>query len=253
MTQVVGEARVFGNYEIAEDRVEDIQITDDDGRVSHARPTGATTAHRYLLALRFAVFNLAALALLGAAYMQGWIGIVVKADGTGMSVAIFLVFLGGLAVCARKIWRISTELNCVRNFDPCHRSWATNYLAEVARRESGSRAITGTALRTRIASRITVVGHVANSLVLLGLIGTVLGFVIALSGVDPAAAGDVRAIAPMVTELIRGMSVALYTTLVGAVLNLWLMVNYHILAGGAVKLATALIALGEANARPRSV
>ena len=170
-----------------------------------------------------------------------------------MSVGIFLVFLGGLAVCARKIWRISTELNCVRNFDPCHRSWATNYLTEVAQRESGSRAITGTALRTRIASRITVVGHVANSLVLLGLIGTVLGFVIALSGVDPAAAGDVRAIAPMVTELIRGMSVALYTTLVGAVLNLWLMVNYHILAGGAVKLATALIALGEANARPRSV
>ena len=253
MTQVGREARVFGNCEIPEDRVEDVQITGDDWGVSHARPTGATTAHRYLLALRFAVFNLAALALLGAAYMQGWIGIVVKADGTGMSVAIFLVFLGGLAVCARKIWRISTELNCVRNFDPCHRSWATNYLAEVDRRESGSRAITGTALRTRIASRIAVVGHVANSLVLLGLIGTVLGFVIALSGVDPAVAGDVRAIAPMVTELIRGMSVALYTTLVGAVLNLWLTVNYHILAGGAVKLATALITLGEANARPRSV
>lgn len=92
----------------------------------------------------------------------------------------------------------------------------------------------------------------ANSLVLLGLIGTVLGFVIALSGVDPQAAGDVRAITPMVSDLISGMSVALYTTLVGAVLNLWLMVNYRILAGGATKLATSLIALGEANARPRT-
>jgi hypothetical protein len=79
----------------------------------------------------------------------------------------------------------------------------------------------------------------------------VLGFVIALSGVNPEAAGDVRAIAPMVTALISGMSVALYTTLVGAVLHLWLMVNYRFLAGGAVKLATSLVALGEANAESR--
>ena len=69
MTQVVEKVRVFGNCEIPEDRDEDLQITGDDGGVSHARSTRATMAHRYLLALRFAVFNLAALALLGAAYM----------------------------------------------------------------------------------------------------------------------------------------------------------------------------------------
>ena len=211
------------------------------------------TARHHFLALRFALFNIAALALLGAAYLQGWVTRVVEADGTGLSVAIFAVFLGGLVVCARKVWAISCELNCVRNFDPCHRSWAAAYLAEVAGRESGSRAITGSALRVRIASRIMVVRHFANSLVLLGLIGTVLGFVIALSGVDPSLAGDVRAIAPMVSDLIDGMSVALYTTLVGAVLNLWLTVNYHMLAGGAAKAVTDLIALGEANARHRLV
>ena len=190
--------------------------------------------------------------MLSAAYLQGWIATIVKADGTGLSVAIFGVFLLGLTICARMIWRISTELDCVRNFDPCGRSWAATYLAEVGGRESGSRAITGTALRVRISNRIAVVRHFANSLVLLGLVGTVLGFIIALSGVDPSVAGDVRAITPMVSDLIRGMSVALYTTLVGAVLNLWLTVDFHILASGAAKLATNLIALGEANARYRS-
>ena len=214
--------------------------------------TESLTARRHLLVLQFAVFNLAAFALLGSAYLQGWIATIVEADGTGLSVAISMVFLAGLAICAGKVWRISRELDCVRNFDPCRRSWAANYLAEVAGRGSGSRAITGSALRVKIANRIAAVRHVAASLVLLGLIGTVLGFVIALSGVDPAAAGDVRAIAPMVTELIRGMSVALYTTLVGAVLNLWLTVNYHILSAGAVKLLTGLVSLGEANARPSS-
>ena len=45
-------------------------------------------------------------------------------------------------------------------------------------------------------------------------------------------------------------STALYTTLVGAVLNVWLMVNYHLLAGGTVKLITALVELGEEHAGP---
>ncbi len=209
--------------------------------------------HRYLLVLQFATLNLAAFALLGAAYMQGWIDLIIEADVTKISVAIFLIFLGGLAICAYNIWQISKEMECVRNFSPCHRSWAATYLAEVAERRSGSRAITGSALRVHIAERVGVVRHVANSLVLLGLIGTVLGFIIALSGVDPNVAGDVRAVAPMVTNLVAGMSVALYTTLVGAVLNLWLTVNYHLLRGGAVRLVTALIALGERNARPRLV
>ena len=205
-------------------------------------------AHRYLLVFRFTLFNLAAFALLGAAYVQGWPEIVLAADSTGLSVAIAAVFLGGLAICARKIWRISTELNCIRNFDPRRRSWAATYLAEIAGREAGSRAITASALRVRLANRISVVRHIANSLVLLGLIGTVIGFVIALSGIDPSAVGDVHNLTPMVTNLLQGMSVALYTTLVGAVLNLWLTVNYHILAGGTVKLLGGLIAFGEANA-----
>ncbi len=205
----------------------------------------------HLLVLRFAVFNLAAFALLGAVYIQGWVNVVIEADVTGLSVAIFGVFLGGLGVCAGKIWKISRELDCVRNTESCSASWAATYLKEVGGRGSGSRGITADALRIKLANRIAVVRQVAASLVLLGLIGTVLGFVIALSGVNPERAGDVRAIAPMVTALISGMSVALYTTLVGAVLHLWLMVNYRFLAGGAVKLATSLVSLGEANAEPR--
>jgi biopolymer transport protein ExbB/TolQ len=85
--------------------------------------------------------------------------------------------------------------------------------------------------------------------VFLGLLGTVIGFIMALSGVDAQAAGDVDAIGPMVTMLIDGMSVALYTTLVGAVLNIWLMINYRLLESGTVTLLTAVVDLGERHAR----
>ena len=83
---------------------------------------------------------------------------------------------------------------------------------------------------------------------LLGLIGTVLGFIIALSGVDPEKTSDVNAIAPMVSTLIQGMSTALYTTLIGSILNVWLMANYQLLTGGTVHLISSLQDQVERNA-----
>lgn len=70
---------------------------------------------------------------------------------------------------------------------------------------------------------------IAHSLVVLGLIGTVIGFIQALSGVDVKATGDATSISPMVASLIAGMGTALYTTLVGAVCNLWLRLNLRLL------------------------
>ncbi len=207
----------------------------------------------YLPVLRFVLFNMAGFALLTAAYVQGWIDTVIAADGTRLVFVIFGVFLLGLALAGRLVWRISDELNHVSEYKTNEASWAASYFAEVKGRGSGSRAITASALRMKMANRISVVRHFANSLVLFGLIGTVLGFIIALSGVDPERAADVSSIAPLVGDLIAGMSVALFTTLVGAVLNIWLMVNYRILSDSAVNLTAAIVGTGEANERPRSI
>jgi biopolymer transport protein ExbB/TolQ len=100
-------------------------------------------------------------------------------------------------------------------------------------------------LRMRIANYISVVHHTAHSLVFLGLVGTVIGFIVALSGVDPEASVSVDNIGPMVATLIEGMSIALYTTLLGAVLHLWLLVNYRMLATGAMHLFNAIVDFGE--------
>ena len=221
---------------------------------AHASPSAPWAAanaidRQYQLLLRFAAFNIAAFALLAAAYVQGWIDIILRADSTMLSAGIFFVFLGGLAVCAKHVWAVSVETNHLESLRPPPDSVTERYLVEIAGRDAGSRAILAAGLRTQLASRISLVRYVANSLVLLGLIGTVLGFVIALSAVDPEVAGDVRRITPMVATLIQGMSVALYTTLVGAVLHLWLSVNYHILSVGAARFAAHLIARGERGER----
>jgi MotA/TolQ/ExbB proton channel family len=201
--------------------------------------------YSYLLALRFCIINVIAVALLGAAWLQGWLTVLLEADTTHLVAAIAGVFVLGLVLCARIALQLSGELNQVKARQPRPGSRAAEYLASITGRDGQSRAILGSTLKLKLASRITPVRHVANSLVILGLIGTVIGFIIALSGVDPETAGDVSSIGPMVSTLIDGMSVALHTTLVGAVLNVWLMLNYRLVEGGTVRLLTAIVERGE--------
>ena len=211
---------------------------------------GDPSAHRYLLIMRFAVVNLIGIALLTAAWLQGWLGFVLEGDVTKLALVIVLVFLAGLALCAMKVRQVSAELDRIRAPEAYPNARVSRYLAMIAGRDGQSRTLTASALKLKLASRIAVVRHIAGSLVFLGLIGTVIGFMIALSGVNPEDASDISAIGPMVSTLIGGMSVALSTTLVGAVLNIWLMVNYRLLESGTLRLLTTIVELGERHAEP---
>jgi hypothetical protein len=206
-------------------------------------------SYRYLLVLRFLVLNLVAAALLGAAWLKGWVAAAFVSYSTQLVAVITLVFAFGLASCGRKIFLTSSEINQLT--DPRGRSSArvARYLANLDSRDGQSRALAASALQLRLGARIASIRHIANSLVFRGLFGTVIGCCIALSGNDPDAAADVESIGPMVSTLIRGMSVALYTTLVGAILNVWLMVNYRLLESGTVTLVTTIVELGERHAR----
>ncbi|MDH3741764.1 MAG: MotA/TolQ/ExbB proton channel family protein [Hyphomicrobiales bacterium] len=217
--------------------------------IAEASRTTKDDPYSFVLILRFALVNLLGFGLLAIAAMQGFVGQVMAADRTYLSAVIFIVFLGGLTICAWKMLRISRELNRVRNFDPLAPSKAAEYLAKIRGSRSAGRGVLADALRLKLSQNVAVIRQTAGSLVLLGLIGTVIGFIIALSGVDPETASDVSAVAPMISTLISGMSTALYTTLVGSILNIWLMVNYQLLASGTVKLITAIQEFGEQHAR----
>ena len=204
--------------------------------------------YRYLLVVRFALINLVAAALLVATYMQGWLDGVFAERLREMSGAIFLVFLYGLAVCGVRVWRHSVELNQLKAGVPDPESRAGLYLSQATGASPESRSLQAGVLRLKLTNRIVVVRHIANALVFLGLIGTVIGFIIALSGIDPESASSAENVAAMVTTLIGGMSVALYTTLIGAVLYIWLIVGYRILVTGTVDLIATTIELGETRA-----
>ncbi len=219
-------------------------ISDDAVPVAEVRGAVAWL-HRYLLVLRFALFNIVAFGLVAAVHLQGWLAGAAVGYTGWLSAGIFGVFLFGLALCGVRVWRVSQELNDLRAGVPNPGSRSAKYLESVAERSTQSRTLRATVLRMRIANYISVVRHTAHSLVFLGLVGTVIGFIVALSGVDPEASVSVDNVGPMVATLIEGMSIALYTTLLGAVLHLWLLVNYRMLATGAMHLFNAIVDFEE--------
>ncbi len=204
--------------------------------------------YRYLLVVRFVLVNVVAIALLAGTYLQGWLDAVINSYLRELSAGIFVVFLYGLFRCGAKVWLHSVELNDLKEGTPEPASRAGRYLSQAGKANSESRSIQVTALRLKLTDGIVGVRNIANLLVLLGLIGTVIGFIIALSGVNPETATQVENVAAMVSTLINGMSVALNTTLVGAVLYVWLIVNYGILVSGTVDLIAEIIEQGENRA-----
>ena len=202
-------------------------------------------AHRYLLVLRFSLINIVAFALIGAAWLQGWLDGLLEPLTAILSGIIFAVFVYGLAICAFKIWQTSVAINNMKAGGKTAKAQADRYMAAPRTRDAESRSIQINMLRLKTSHRIQIVRHIANLLVFLGLIGTVIGFIIALSGVEPEAVSNPENVAIMVATLIRGMSVALYTTLLGAVLNVWLNINHRILSTGTVNLVSYIVQYGE--------
>lgn len=191
---------------------------------------------KHALTLNFALVNLVATGLIVAAWIQGWL------EGFGeptiwiMSLGILTVFALGLVLCGVQIWRLeltNLALNTAqRGETPTD---ATPTAADFLATPEHARERKARIAQMQLGNRIGNVRHISNSLVFLGLIGTVVGFIIGLSGIDANAASDVNKVSAMITQLINGMSVALYTTLLGAVLNIWLNVNIRLLTIGAVQ------------------
>ena len=68
-----------------------------------------------LLLARFAVFNLAAVALLAGTWVLGWPQRVVEADASGLTLVIAVVFAAGWLLCLWRLAKISFELTCANH------------------------------------------------------------------------------------------------------------------------------------------
>ena len=201
--------------------------------------------YKYLLILRYSLINLVGLVFLFVLITQGFVARAIKADITNMVIVILTLFAVGFIFAAYRTFWLSRELNYSFLKNLPNKSLAKNFLQSSKKLDASSRNNLAASLRIKLSSKISYIKFIANTLVILGLIGTVIGFIIALSGVDGSVSSNPEEVSKMVSTLIQGMSVALYTTLVGSICSVWLNICYQIMSTGANNLLSKIIELGE--------
>lgn len=202
---------------------------------------------KFLLMLRFSLINIIGFIFLFVAFSQGYITKAIDADITNVILLIFVLFILGFLISSVRAFWISKQLNYAEAKSQNKNSIAYQYQSNIKGLDASSRNNLASSVRIKLAGKINFIKFIANTLVILGLIGTVIGFIIALSGVEAGVSSNPEEISKMITTLIQGMSVALYTTLAGSICSVWLNICYHILSSGANKLLSKIIEVGEIN------
>ncbi|GAB3677047.1 MotA/TolQ/ExbB proton channel family protein [Salinisphaera aquimarina] len=86
---------------------------------------------------------------------------------------------------------------------------------------------------------------ICGLLIKLGLLGTVIGFIVMLATVDSTQSFDVAAIQQLLVGMSQGMRVALYTTLVGLATSMVLSLHYLLLDRAADRLQSRIVIFAQ--------
>jgi hypothetical protein len=160
-----------------------------------------------LLIYRFVLVNALFFALTAALWWNGYVEPVFQTDLSRVTFAIAALFAIGWLGTAREIVIASRQLNVAKSGPQPARE----------------------AERDKDLAKVEWLASVSEWLVALGLVGTVIGFIIALSSVDQSALLQSSGAQSAVATLMAGMRTALNTTVLGASLALWHEVNQRML------------------------
>jgi hypothetical protein len=135
----------------------------------------------------------------------------VTGDPSGISVGIVALAVVMTAWCGARAWRIQAE---ALPFS----AWRRAHAADLA----AAPDLAGTLLSERSHGPHETAWWFAGATIKLGLLGTVVGFIVMATQIGRMPSFDIDQIQNLLKQMTAGMAIALYTTLVGLVANLWL-------------------------------
>ena len=142
----------------------------------------------------------------------------VNDDITYLSSVILILFCGVSIYLGFAAWQLSKQTHYISQLDHHPKSWASEHL-KLLRWQREQSANESESLLARLIEKIhrghTTGWFLSDILIRLGLIGTVIGFVLMLSTVYQLKDNDVQALKQLLSTMGSGMQVALYTTLSG--------------------------------------
>lgn len=184
----------------------------------------------WLLACALLIFSAWAL------WQHGMLQKLFSNDHSYLSVVITILFLLGQAHIGVLAWRMGTQTAMLCGTTSTTFGPVGSYLRQLRKlpnERDGRRAsidLLLSALERRLSAPIRNGWLAADTLLKLGLLGTVVGFVLMLGSVAQLEEYDLGAMQSILTTMSGGMRVALFTTLAGLSCGLLLGVQYHLLA-----------------------
>jgi len=226
----------------------------------------------WLLVTGFSLFGLA------VCWNEGLLALLHYSDRSHICLVIGLLYVVGCAHCGRRARLVSREIDHVRRLDSAlgdgpavvtvtatglqvggHAIARTSILGEhlvVLSRRSGTPAVASsdaepsTALATLVArakASNDLGWFLIDVLLKLGLLGTIVGFILMLGSVADTTSLDVNTMQKVLKQMSNGMGTALYTTLAGLVGSMVLGLQYLIVDKGADTLIERILRLVDAK------
>ena len=240
------------------------------------------TTH-YLLLIWLLTSGLIAFGLV-VSWHEGLIMQLVDGDRSRICLVIGLLYAIATIHCANRIFFLSTELNKaddvaayiaatgndeiaandegslrVGSGDPLPACVMTKHLFDVfnARQEldATDSPVEQTSLTEALAERLKgaheIGWFIVDILLKLGLVGTIIGFILMLRSIANIDSLDVSTMQKILREMSSGMGTALFTTLAGLIGSILLGLQYLLLDKGADELLHRIIRVAEIQIKPR--
>lgn len=248
--------------------------------MSRLASTAATGGVKHRLLLQWLIL-LGVLVLTSVVlWDQGLIAIVLAYDRSRISLGIMIIFVLATGHAAYRVFCLSRELDAAlaiadllerrphaplslrerrvpvldgRALPPC--LLASHAAALLLRHAQASApAEQGSllaVLERRVKGAHEIGWMVADLMLKLGLLGTVVGFILMLGSVTAIETADLDSVQGMLTGMSSGMRVALFTTLSGLVAGMLLAVQYHLVDRGADEVLASIAEISETHLVPR--
>jgi hypothetical protein len=172
-------------------------------------------------------------------HARGWWRTLVEGDPSGISVGIVALSVVVTGWCGRRAWLLQQQA-------APGSAWRRAYAAERARSPETADQL----LAERSHGPHETAWWFGAAAIKLGLLGTVVGFIVMATQIGRMPSFDLDQVQNLLKQMTAGMAIALYTTLVGLIANLWLGLQLLLLDRLADRIAADVLA--RAVAAPES-
>lgn len=174
-------------------------------------------------------------------------------DNTRLSILILALFFVAYLHCGERSYFLSKQfIGLFQYYDPVNspidnpaKAPVSDYLRQSSGRDEQDLTLLTEVLAERIRGQHQIGWFVTGALIKLGLLGTVIGFMLMLGSLDNIKSMDLEQVQTLMQTMTQGMKIALNTTLLGLTSSLLLGVQYLYLDRRADQLIAQTIQLSK--------